>query len=314
MAHHNLNAAIFSPSVARIAASTAKDWNYVDSWLSLKFHGRAPPPFERNPDTLKALLALAALNEAADEDRDLVARAEASALHELGEETERKTLQQPQQEGPGDLPTSMSAVKDAILSAIEDGLTREGKSALDAVASTAVELGIAYPEPESLGRRMVQLQAQKFDLDQATERVAVLQRHIDSESAKMNLMLKSLEGDAYRPASDLAKQNLEIQRRIKAMAARLPELKNKASALATSVGFPSHTIEDIQTEEAAYLDVLTQRKNLEAQVQAFHGLPPDTASAREELESRRSELRSITQRRDAVFEGLVERETPRKRT
>ena len=310
MAHHNLNAAIFSPSVARIAASAAKDWNYVDSWLSSKFHGRAPPPFERNPDTLKALLALAALNEAADEDRDLVARAEASALHGLSEDTECRTLQDAQR---GGFPKTMSAVKNDILLAIEDGLTREGKSALETVASAAVQLGIAYPEPESLGRRMVQLQAQKFDLDQAAERVAVLQRHIEAESAQMDLMLKSLEGDAYRPASDLAKQNLEIQRRIKAMAAKLPELKSRVSALATSVGSPSHTIEDIQREESVYIDVLSQRKNLEAQVQTFHGLPPDTDAARQELENRRSELRSITQRRDAVFEGLVERETPRKR-
>jgi len=83
MAHMPPSTAIFSPSVARLAAATAKDWNYIDSWLSAKFHGRTPPPFERNPDTLKALLALAALNESADEERDLVARVEAEALREL---------------------------------------------------------------------------------------------------------------------------------------------------------------------------------------------------------------------------------------
>ncbi len=82
MAHIPPSTAIFSPSVARLAASTAKDWNYVDSWLSSKLHGRTPPPFERNPDTLKALLALAALNEAADEERDLLARVDAAALHD----------------------------------------------------------------------------------------------------------------------------------------------------------------------------------------------------------------------------------------
>ncbi len=49
MAHMVPSAAIFSPSVARIAASTAKDWNYVDSWLSARFHGGSRPAFERNP-------------------------------------------------------------------------------------------------------------------------------------------------------------------------------------------------------------------------------------------------------------------------
>ena len=310
MAHHNLNAAIFSPSVARIAASTAKDWNYVDSWLTSKFHGRSPPPFERNPDTLKALLALAALNEAADEDRDLVARAEAAALNELSVENDYRTLDGASLDSA---PKSMSAVKEDILCAIEDNLTREGKAALDALATTAVKLGVAYPEPESLGRRLVQLQTQNFDLEQAAERVSVLRRYIESESAKMDTTLKTLEGEEYRPASDLAKQNLEIQRIIKAMAAKVPELKSKAFALAASVGFPSVTSEDIQREEEAYFDILSRRKDLEAQIKAFQGLPPDTDAAREELESRRSELRSLTQRRDAVFEGLVERETPRKR-
>ena len=94
--HHQSNAAIFSPSVARAAASTAKDWSYVDDWLRRKYAASSSsssassisggakatakrsswttvPQFERNPETLKALLALAAANEAADETRVLLA-------------------------------------------------------------------------------------------------------------------------------------------------------------------------------------------------------------------------------------------------
>ena len=80
--HHQSNAAIFSPSVARAAASTAKDWSFVDDWLHRKYAASSAsgggggktaakrsswttvPQFERNPETLKALLALAAANEA----------------------------------------------------------------------------------------------------------------------------------------------------------------------------------------------------------------------------------------------------------
>src|SRR3546814_5108209 len=62
--------ASFSPSVARIAASTTRDWADVDSWLASKLPaGRAPPSFERNSETLKALLSLSAHNEAADDER-----------------------------------------------------------------------------------------------------------------------------------------------------------------------------------------------------------------------------------------------------
>ena len=45
---------------------------------------------------------------------------------------------------------------------------------------------------------------------------------------------------------------------------------------------------------------------------AFAGLPPDVELARQEVEGLREELRGLVARRDEVFEGLVERETPRK--
>jgi HAUS augmin-like complex subunit 1 len=53
-------------------------------------------------------------------------------------------------------------------------------------------------------------------------------------------------------------------------------------------------------------------KDLEAQVKSYHGLPQDTDLARLELESIRVELRDLTRRRDNMFEGLVERESPKK--
>ena len=64
--------------------------------------------------------------------------------------------------------------------------------------------------------------------------------------------------------------------------------------------------------EQEYLALLAQKKQVENEVNAFEGLPPDRDLARQELEALRSELRTLTQRRDAVFESLVERETPRK--
>src|SRR5438045_1541022 len=75
--------AIFSPSQARQQLVQAKDWNYVDTWLSSHYGGRPAPPFERNSETLKVLLALAAYNEAADEERDLLQKLEVKALQHL---------------------------------------------------------------------------------------------------------------------------------------------------------------------------------------------------------------------------------------
>ncbi|KAH8887085.1 hypothetical protein GQ53DRAFT_750274 [Thozetella sp. PMI_491] len=314
MAHLPPNAAIFSPSVARAAASAAKDWNYVDSWLSSKYHGRTPPAFERNADTLRVLLALAAANETADEERDLVARVDAAALKDLEARQKHVRAENAGRDPRGDGVNGVTGeqLSEDVLDTIEANLPREAKAALDTMAAAAVELGIAFPEPEALGRKMVALQADVFGLEQAHARVVVLQRYLDGEARKIEGILREVEGNHYRPAADLAKQNLETQRKVKAIATKLPELQDKVAALAASIGMPKPTIEQVRDEEQAYLDLLAQKKELDVQVKAFQGLPPDMEHAREELESLRAELREVTQRRDAVFEGLVERETPRK--
>ena len=294
--------AIFSPSVARAAASTAKDWNYVDSWLHSKFHPRSPPSFERNADTLRALLALALANESADEERALLSRLESTALTSLRAAQDENT-------------NTVSSAREAILTSIENNLSREGAVALGSMATVATECGIAFPSAEKVGRRMASLAGTLSEVEQMEARVQVLARYIDSEAEKMRKIVEEVKGDeAYRPAAGLAKQNLEAQRKIKAMSARLPELKERVAGLASSVGTPNPTIEQVRHEEEAYLECLAQKSAMDAEVRSFQGLPHDTDQARRELESLRGELRQMTERRDAVFEGLVERETPRKPT
>jgi len=115
------------------------------------------------------------------------------------------------------------------------------------------------------------------------------------------------DGESYRPPPDLAKQNLEIQRRVKAAAAALPKTRISDGARDDTL-----SAEQVREEEEEFLALLTRRNELDAQIKGFQGLPPDTDAARHKLESLRDELRQVTRRRDAVFEGLVERETPRK--
>lgn len=299
MAHLQQQAAIFSPSVARAAASAAKDWNAVDSWLASRL-GRAPPPFERNADTLRVLLALVSANESADEERDVLCRAEADALAEIEAAEEARS---------GD-DGSLDLARDDMLSLIESSLPREARQALDALASSAVELGLsANADAVTIGQHLAALQAESFTLSQAADRVAVLHRYIESERERMGAAVRQMrDGESYRPPPDLAKQNLEIQRRVKAAAAALPKTSKPE-------GPPREedlTAEQVREEEEAFLALLAQRKELDAQIRSFQGLPPDIDAARRELELLRDELRQVTSRRDAVFEGLVERETPRK--
>ncbi|KAI0118120.1 hypothetical protein F4776DRAFT_267334 [Hypoxylon sp. NC0597] len=315
-------AAIFSPSVARAAASTAKDWSYVDSWLRSKYAGSSinrgrPPSFERNPETLKALLALVAANEATDEDREQLARVEEAALAEVQasereQEAKRQRVEAERQQGEaGSVAVDGELLASDLLEAIESNLSKDGKAALDAMASMAVDLGVAYPTPETLGAKFVELQGRALELEDSIERVNLLQRYLDRESARMESFLEELHhGEAYQPAPDLAKQNLELQRKIKGMTARIPELKQQVISLEKTVGLPRLTVEDVRKEEEAYLELLARKKDLDAQVKAFAGLPPDIEAARLELEALRTELRDATEQRDENFEKLVERESP----
>jgi len=80
--------ALFSPSKAAQQRAQAQDWHHVDTWLSSKYQGRSVPVFERNEETLKALQSLAAANERADEERELLWAVEKAALREFEVETQ----------------------------------------------------------------------------------------------------------------------------------------------------------------------------------------------------------------------------------
>ncbi|KAK1826847.1 hypothetical protein QBC39DRAFT_292384 [Podospora conica] len=306
MAHLPPQTAIFSPSVARAAASAAADWSHIDTWLAshLGSSRTSLPPFERNPDTLRALLALAAFNESADESRASLSRLESQALSDL---------QQPASTSASDPSTT---ARTAILSSLETSLSREGTIALDALAAVSVESGIAFPTPEKLASRLASIPPQIAELEQASARIAALSAYITSETDRLASLSADLEREdsPYRPPNDLAKANLEAQRHIRNLTARLPELRDRVTGLARSVGVPSPTMEQVRREEEAYLALQKEKQALDAQVAAYEGLPADVDEARRELEALRDELRNMTARRDAVFEGLVERETPRKPT
>jgi HAUS augmin-like complex subunit 1 len=276
---HLSSSAIFSPSVARQQLAAAKDWNYINSWLSTKFNGRTPPPFERNNDTLKALLALAALNETADEERELLARLEARALQDLHAREEADPHAQ-------------------LLNSIQEPLTHEGRTSLEAISNLSVALKQAIPAIEKLGRSIIDLQVAAYDLDQASERISILEKYLNNELSAINALIKDLQSDAYQPPADLEKQTIDYQRKVKALASKLPELKDRVTSLCASLGNSKVTIQDVKAEEDRFKSLMALLKDLEAQVKSYHGLPQDTDLARLELESMRVELRELTQQRD----------------
>lgn len=284
---------LFSPSLARAHIAQTKDWNYIDAWL-LRHLSKPPPPFERNAETLKALLALAAHNEAADEERSLLARVEEKALQELKEMAEND----PDKE---------------MLEMLEGSLIREGSVALETLAEMSVQLNLPVPEVEKMGIKIVNVQAEVLQLEQASDRITILENHLKKELKNINKIVENLQFERYQPPADIAKQTSDYQRKTKALSARVPELKDRVKAQQAGFGKELITIEDVKMQEDRYREQLGIVKDLEAQVKTFHGLPSDTDLARLELESLRVELRELTLERDRMFEGLVERESPKKR-
>ena len=76
----------FSPSKARQQRAQEKDWEYVRFWLEKKFTPKPVPPFERNEETLKALLELASFNDAVDEEATFISDLQKDALKHLQEQ------------------------------------------------------------------------------------------------------------------------------------------------------------------------------------------------------------------------------------
>jgi HAUS augmin-like complex subunit 1 len=306
MSHLKDSAAIFSPSIARIAASTARDWSYVDTWLGSKFPSSSfVPNFERNPETLKALLALASANEQADEERNILYQAETSALKEFEDANDGSAKSRGK--------ITQQHLRDGLLAAVEDELPTEGQTALNALASSAATLGIANPDPETLARRMLVVQTNIFEMEQMKMRVEILQHHLDTNLAASEHFLLCLQSDDYKLSNQLPKENLDMQRRLKAASAQLPGLQDRVAQLATSMESNHPSIDDIARQEEEYLELLSRKQGLDAQLAVFQGLPSDPDQARAELEGLRHQLRGVTSRRDQVFEGLVEQASPVRR-
>ncbi|KAI0388702.1 hypothetical protein F5Y17DRAFT_185122 [Xylariaceae sp. FL0594] len=324
MSHLAPQAAILSPSVARAAASTAKDWAYVDAWLKRHYthvhKKQAPPSFERNADTLEVLLALVAANEAADEERRRLTSVEESSLREVCDSAEERSSRR-QLKGGDDTddhinhtatPIHGDLLPEDLLHAIDESLPREGQAALDAMADVAVALdSAADPVPARLAHRFVELQGRAHETENLLYRVEMLRSYLDAEGDRLSLLIGELTlGKPYHLPADAERVNAELARAVKNSASELPELSRQVASLENKIGIPPLTVENIRADEEAYLDLLARKKHLDAQVRAFAGLPPDIEAARAELEGLRAQLREATERRDTDFEMLVERESP----
>ncbi|OAQ66649.1 hypothetical protein VFPPC_14354 [Pochonia chlamydosporia 170] len=307
----NVPTAMFSPSVARIAASTAKDWSYIDSWLASKLsNSRSLPTFERNSSTLKALLALVSLNEGADENCNLMADANQTAL----DENSCASVQFEEIEGVLPRLWTTSAIRDELLSAIHGNLNQDGKAALDALGDMAVQQGTSLPDLHELGGQHMALIITLFEASQAALRIDAWRNLLLREYTKTTEWLTTtVKSQHYTLPPGLVKHNLDLQRKIKSLIAQRPDIQERQSAAVSSRQGFHPTVQLVAHEEEQFLDILIRKKELDSQIMDFRGLPSDEHKARDEVEALRQKLRVVASRRDEVFEGLVEKASPVKR-
>lgn len=278
--------ALFSPSKARIAQAQARDWGFVDSWLAKRYGGKRVPAFEKGEDTLEALLALATLNESADEQRLAVDRVEQCAL--FGLEKLRS--------GPSE------DVYQAILSHLD----QEGDESLETLAKTTIILGApSNATVADLATSSIDLQTECFDLSQQQAHLKDQKAALHREAKRLKSLLRELKDEAFRPVPELVEQTTEWTKGSKHLKAKIGEYDDRLSAL-RSTGPPSTTIEQIAQQAERLRAQQTQLTGLEAELKAYQSLPTNAREARTALEDSRDELRRLTQKRDRLFEGLVQ--------
>lgn len=284
-----LPGALFSPSKAAQQRAQAQDWHHVDTWLASKYQGRSVPQFERNEETLKAFLALVAANEKADEERDLLWSIQKEALAEIKS-----------QESKDSNPTS----NNAILSSISNSLSERAKASLDALATASVTLDAFSADPSSLAETIIMQTQTSQTLSQTLLRVSSLQRRLENELIALRAQLNELRSPAFQAPLSLQRQTLDWNRNTKQLRTKIGEYTERLGSLE---GKDSGLIEDVVRREKGVMELTERVKDLEAQVEAFKGLPKDRDAARREVEKVGKELVSLQRKRDKMFEELVEK-------
>jgi HAUS augmin-like complex subunit 1 len=284
-----LPSALFSPSKAAQQRAQAQDWHHVDTWLASKYQGRSVPQFERNEETLKAFLGLVATNEKADEERDLLWSIQKEALAELRS-----------QDSKNDDTTSNAG----ILRSISSSLTEEGNTSLEALATTSVALDAPSADPLRVAKTIITSTQTSQTLSQTLLRVSSLQRRLENELISLRAQLTELRSPAFQAPLPLQRQTLDWNRNTKQLRTKIGEYTER---LGGTEAKDSGLIEEVVRREKGVIEMGERLKSLEAQVEAFKGLPKDRDAARKEVEKVGKELANLQRKRDVMFEELVEK-------
>ena len=290
--HSSNESPIFSPSKALRDREIARDWAYVSTWLTSKYHPHSVPRFERNEETLSALLALVAANTAADERAELLLNAQEEELEAL-DEAEKK---------------NSKSVKNEILESIEGSLDPEAEEALHSIAELALDLGSTSTDPLVMAQDITNLTTRNFEAEDQTRRTELLCQELEIEIRRLQSEL-----DELKEEQRLAQENQEVvqqqiadwSRASKLLGIKFEEYREKVAAIDRDLGNPKLTIDDLVAKEKEVLQKRKQVKALGRELQGYNGLPTDLASAREEYQRLNETVSKLRMKRDELFENMA---------
>jgi HAUS augmin-like complex subunit 1 len=286
-----MDSPLISPAKARQAAIQAKDWACINSWLSRKYSPNSVPPFERNEDTLKTLLAIAAANDAADEEAALVHRAREEVIQAL---KERDEAEHPR--------------KKEILENIEAHLEATGEKNVNDLAETTTVLGSSSTDTIELAHAIMELTRDEFDAANQVQKVESLQNYLTKEMDSLQKEVTVLLADsAYTAPAELSSQTMEWVRSAKMLGAKVNEYRDRIASLQRSVSTDGSTIPDLVAEEEKVIEIQESVHHLEKSIKAFCDLPPNLEDAKKEYNRLERELGNLTQERDELLEKAVSR-------
>ncbi|KAF2086241.1 hypothetical protein K490DRAFT_66789 [Saccharata proteae CBS 121410] len=285
--------ALFSPSKARQQRAQAHNWQHVETWLSSLYPNRALPAFERTDETLKALLALAAANERADEERRLVEALEEEVRIEA-EETDGAAA-----DFSGDL-----------LGALTENLTEEGEISLNALAALTTALSATDAEPETLAHALISQTKHSHHLAIQQQTVSTLHAILGSDLQSLRAHLRSITSDpSFTAPANLPRQTADYTRQTKQFRPKLREYADRLNSLPSpgSQAMSSASLDAVKEKELKMEELKKDVARMEARVKAFRDLPADRDEARQRVRARERELEALRRERDAGFGKLVER-------
>ncbi|KAL4993390.1 hypothetical protein BDV10DRAFT_179304 [Aspergillus recurvatus] len=285
-----MDSPLASPAKARQAAIQAKDWAYVNSWLSRRYAPNPVPKFEKNEDTLRTLLALAAANEAADE--------EAAMLHHAREQTI---------EGFKAREKTEVKQKVELLDMVEHCLDETGVRDLEDLSETVAVLGALGTSTKDVGQSIVELTKEEFETREQMQRVEMLHNYLTRELVTLREQLEEFKSNpAFEMPANLPALTAEWTRGTKLLSAKVSEYKDRSAALERNSN-KGATLEEVMLEEEEVGRMMDSVKSLEARIETFHNLPKDITSARAEYRELEAELNRLIQARDSMFENLADR-------